>query len=139
MTYETPNEATLIRYARTQELKRKTKKELFEDYKRVSLELGRLITEHTRLQNVADALEAEIQPYLEHMDALEGAEQDAYIDSMPEHVRQSIDLLEATFDALKHIEALSEDLSQIQKLTDQLYDASVQQETEEKVHRSIPH
>lgn len=123
MPRELPKEIDLVRYAREQEVRKMTTSELLERYKVLTLELVRIPLEHSRLTELAKALEAEIQPYIDQMDALEGAQQQAYIDSTPEHVRQSIDLLNATEAALTKLEEFSEELSVMQRLTDELYEA----------------
>lgn len=122
MSQEMPKEIDLVRYAREHELRKMTTSELFERYKHLTLELGRIPLEHSRLTELAKALESEIQPYIDQMDALEGKEQQAYIDSVPEHIRQSIDLLNATEAALTKLEGHNEDLLAMQALADELYE-----------------
>ncbi|MBI5794402.1 hypothetical protein HZA87_04985 [Candidatus Uhrbacteria bacterium] len=139
MPHETPNETELIRYARAQELKGKSSDDLLERYKALTIELGGIPFQHKKLEEVEAALEDEIQPYLDTMDAIEDQDrQDAYILSLPEHVRHSIDLLTSTQDALTHLEELQDDLLAMQSLVDQLYDESLKQKEADKLNRSVP-
>ncbi len=138
MPHESLSEEALIHYAREQELKGKPKSALFERFKELTLELGRIPLAHSRLKEVEAALEAEIQPYIDRMDALEGKAQDDFIRSVPEHVRHSIDLLNATQEALTHLQELDVDLMAMQQVADQLYDESLRQEEIDKANRSLP-
>lgn len=142
MPHETPNEAELIsfaRHTRAHELINQSRPDLLKRYNELTIELGGIPFKHKKLKELEEALEAELQPYLDAMDAIEDeTRQEAYILSMTEHVRHSIDLLKATQDALTYLEELNDVLTVMQSLVDQLYDKSLKQEAADKLNQSAP-
>lgn len=117
-----------------------SKEELLKRFKEISDEMGRMIIDRSRLQEVAAALEAEIQPYIDEMDALEHDQkaQDAYIQNAPEHVRQSIDVLNITEEAIDHLDALARDFESLQEFAKKQYSAIEEHRGQVRLNRSLP-
>lgn len=75
----------------------KSSRDIVEEFTRAVDTLGKREFELKNFEQVVSALDAEIQPYIDQMDAIEDEQKlDEYIVSIPEHIRHAIDLLGAT-------------------------------------------
>ncbi|MBI4438092.1 hypothetical protein HY631_04035 [Candidatus Uhrbacteria bacterium] len=131
MSHEHLSEQEALAYATAAELPKNRPNELRETFKSAQLEVARILMELGRLKEMTNALNAEIQPWIDRMDAIEDEkEQDEFIHSrVPESVRQAIDFLNA-------LEATVNDLSQAKRHFDEISRAAEKMYDEALAHKA---
>ncbi|MFA4845470.1 MAG: hypothetical protein WC654_02845 [Patescibacteria group bacterium] len=140
MSHERMSEQEAIVYATATELPKNCSKELLETFKSSQLEAARIHMKLGRLKETAEALSAEIQPWIDRMDAIEDEkEQGEFIASrVPKSVRHSIDLLNALEGAISALLQAERHYTEISQVAEKMYDEAIEHDAEQKLNRSVP-
>lgn len=127
MSREGLGEAALMRQAWAHGIEQvyrgKSSKDIVEEFTTVVDILGRREFELRNFEQVVSALDAEIQPYIDEMEAIKDEQkQGEYIASVPEHIRHAIDLLGATELVVLQLKDTVEALTNLQMELEEAYE-----------------
>ncbi|MEK7665990.1 MAG: hypothetical protein AAB337_03905 [Patescibacteria group bacterium] len=135
MPQEGISESALIHHAEAvnfhEKYRSQSPKEVFERYKKVMDMISIRQMELISLQSRAEVLRAEVDPYVDKMNAIKDErEADAYYKSVPKSIFHSIDLLDATEDTIPRLKETIEALTNLSEELDRAYEQMRAEEDE---------